>query len=359
MILVANVYSATTLKIGIIISDKGDSKQFDTIHLKAVQLAVDNINKKGGVKNQQIEIIKFFNNSTSIGAKSAAIRAVEENILVAIGPAWSSHAMAAAKIFQKAKIPMITPLASNSAVTEVGDYIFRVCFTDNFQSKALASFVKDDIRIDNIVILTNLESLYSVGLSKSFRNWFIKFGGIIDAEIDYVHGVTNYYKLAKQLKIINAKAIFLPGYPLDSSSIINESRKIGVKSIFIGSDGWGDIMEFYSGKKINGSYYSGSWHPSINSPESNEFVRLYKAKYGDFTSKGVALYYDTINIILKAIEMSRVVDSVSIKSSLNRITNYKGVTGNISFDSNGNTANSIAIFQFLEGKSIFLKTIKP
>ena len=131
-------YSDDTIKIGAIFSKTGSAAVVTSPGFEAARFAVDEINRNGGVLGKKIILMEYDNKSTSLGSKSAAIQAVNDGVTGVIGCAFSSHSMAAAKVLQDAKISMISPTATNVAVTLVGDYIFRVCYVDTFQGRRVS-----------------------------------------------------------------------------------------------------------------------------------------------------------------------------------------------------------------------------
>src|SRR6185503_5730226 len=104
----------------------------------------------------------------------------------------STQSLAGAPICQKNKVPMISPSSTNPRVTEQGDYIFRVCFTDPYQGKALAAFVKNSLKLDTAAILVDKKTDYSVGLAQFFRTAYEEIGGKIVAEQSYSGGDTEF-----------------------------------------------------------------------------------------------------------------------------------------------------------------------
>ena len=86
---------------------------------------------------------------------------------------------AAAPVAQRYQVPMITPSSTNERVTEVGDYIFRVCFIDPFQGTVMALFAKNTLKAKNVAVLTDAAAPYSVGLATFFKEKFLADGGTI------------------------------------------------------------------------------------------------------------------------------------------------------------------------------------
>ena len=128
-----------TIKIAVILGITGEAARTNNYHHQVVKFAIDEVNAKGGVLGKKIEMLLFDNQSTGLGSKIAAKKAVDAGAVAVVGPSWSSHALGAAPVLQEAKIPMVATSATNPDVTLVGDYIFRVCFIDSFQGKVAAN----------------------------------------------------------------------------------------------------------------------------------------------------------------------------------------------------------------------------
>ncbi len=161
-----------SIKIGAIFAESGVAAQDNKDELMGTRFAVREINAKGGVLGKKLKLLVFDNRSSTVGSKVAADKAVNEKVTAVIGAAWSSHSLAVAPVLQKAGIPMISPRSTNPKVTSIGNYIFRFCFIDPFQGKVMAQFAKQDLAAKTAVIMIDLRSDYSMGLSQSFRHRF-------------------------------------------------------------------------------------------------------------------------------------------------------------------------------------------
>ncbi len=92
-----------------------------------------------------------------------------DGVVAILGEVASSRSLEAAPICQENKIPMISPSSTNPKVTEVGDYIFRVCFIDPFQGTVMANFARKTLKLKTAAVLTDVKSDYSLGLAKFFK----------------------------------------------------------------------------------------------------------------------------------------------------------------------------------------------
>ena len=193
-------WSQETVKVGCIFALSGSAQKSNAQSLNGVRLGIQEVNERGGVLGRELELIAIDNQSTPIGSKVAADRAVNEQVVAIIGPAWSSHSLAAAPVAQENSIPMITNIATNEKITRIGDCIFRVCFTDSFQGNVMAQFAWDDLKAETAVVFVDITSDYSMGLSEVFRNNFERLGGRILLELHYKYKQDDFSALVSQSK---------------------------------------------------------------------------------------------------------------------------------------------------------------
>lgn len=324
------------------------------------QLAVEDINNSGGILGKPIQLILLDNQSTPIGSNIAAEEAIKLNVTAVVGAHWSSHSLAMAPLLQKAGIPMISPGSTNPNVTQVGDYIFRACFLDSFQGKAMAHFAAKDLNAETAVIVRNINEDYSVMLAEFFRKSFIILGGKILLDLEYRGKAVDFAEIISTVLPVNPDVIYLPGYTRDSGLFIKQAREMGLRSIFLGGDAW-DEIENYAGPSVNGSYQSAPWHPEVPFPKSRYLQQLYKQKFlKEIENLSAPLAYDAVHLLAHAIENAGSLNKKTIQAHMAATKNFQGATGILSFDANGDPENKeVIIIQFKNGMRKFHKTIQP
>jgi branched-chain amino acid transport system substrate-binding protein len=358
-LLTAFSFASDNIKIASIFSFTGEISTISREYYITVRFAVDEINKSGGILGKKIELIEFNNKSSALGSKIAAKQAVKENVVAVIGASRSSHALAMAPVLQKAKIPMITPIATNPKVTLIGDYIFRACFIDSFQSIMLAKYMYKELHIRNVAVLTNVDQIFSISLSNQFITSFRNLGGKITAKLDYVEDIEIYDELVKQLKNYKFDAVFLPGYTRDSALIIKKARLNGIDKSFFGGDGWSHLMFKYAGKYVNNSYYLTHWYRDLKYRKTIDFIkRITKIFPRNKVNSGVALTYDAVYLLADAITRAGTTDKLAIKNAL-ASSDYLGVTGEIKFDKNRNPVKPAVILKLENNSLKLIKQIFP
>ncbi len=348
-----------TIKIGVILAKTGNAAFDAAPGFKVAHFAANEINAKGGINGEKIEIAEFDNHSTPLGARLAAERAVKAKVSGVVGAVWSSHSLAMAKVLQKAKIPMVSPSSTNPRLTLIGNYIFRVCFPDTFQGKVMSDFALNYLKAETAVVLTNANSKYSMGLAKYFINNFNKKGRVL-WENDYADNTIDFTSQLEKVKSLNPDIAFVPDHYRESAYIIKQGRNLGLKLTFLGGDGWLNQMYKYGGNSIEGNFYVAQWDVDCPNAASRKFVKKYSAVNGTADQPVMALTYDAFNVLADAIKKAGNTNTKNIRDCLARTDNFPGVTGKISFDKNGDPVNKTAvILKFKNSRSIYFKTISP
>src|SRR5688572_9662341 len=237
--LLSAVFAADTIKVGEYASLTGEDATFGQSQHKGIVLAIEEINAAGGVLGKKIELIHEDNQSKSGESGTVARKLISRDKVVALlGEVASTRSLEVAPIAQQAKIPMISPAATNPAVTEKGNYIFRVCFIDPFQGTVMAKFAKEELKAKKVAILTSVSNAYSVGLARFFKETFTKGGGTVPIEQKYNEGDKDFRAQLTAIKAANVDAVFVPGYYTEAALVARQARSLGLTIPFFGGDGW-------------------------------------------------------------------------------------------------------------------------
>lgn len=346
------------ITIGLILAKTGIASLDNQAGAKGADLAVKELNDTGGILGRPLRIIEFDNQSTPLGSSNAAKMAVHQGVSAVIGPYRSSHALSAAPILQAAGIPMIAPTATTPEVTLVGNYIFRVCFTDGFQGRVLADFARNDLKAQSAAVIINTSEQYSIFLSDSFKAFFTKNGGKIVLEDHYSGKAVDFSDILTRINAIRPDICFIPGYSRDSGLFIRHASKMEISLQFLGGDAWGEQILDYAGTALEGAYFSAIWHPDIASERNDHLKRLYFKELSEPIENNyrIPLTYDAVHLLADAIKRAGSTEPSKIQAALARTSGFQGVTGTITFDENGDPVNKKAVFmKFINGKWTFFK----
>ena len=352
--------ATASVEIAVIVAQSGKAEAYGRAAVQGAQLAADEINRAGGVLKHRIELVVLDNQSSALHARKAALTAVDRKVIGVVGAVWSTHSLAVAPVLQTNQIPMISPGSTAPEVTQTGDYIFRTCYTDEFQGELLADFAFKAIGYRHVAVLTNISETYSQILAKYFTAHFVNHGGDVIYNEGYKGNAIDFYNILDPLKKLKPEVVFIPGYTRDSGLIIKQARTMNINAVFLGGDAWETSVMYVARGALQGSFFSTHWHPKVPYRRSTEFISSFKTIFGDAPISAYApLAYDALWLFADAIKRANSLDKQKIRNALAGTTHFNGATGKISFNDNGDPVNKGAsMLKFDDGQWHFFKSFE-
>jgi branched-chain amino acid transport system substrate-binding protein len=354
--------AAGTIRIGEFASLTGKEAAFGQSSHKGTALAIDELNAAGGLLGKQIELITEDNRSTPGESVTIAKKLITRDKVVALlGEVASGRSLEAAPIAQASQIPMVSPSSTNPKVTEIGDYIFRVCFIDPFQGKLLASFASSTLKARNVAILSDVSAPYSVGLAQYFREPFEAAGGKIVSEQKYSGGDKDFSAQLTAIKAAKPDAIIVPGYYNEAGLIVRQARQLGIKVPLFGGDGWEapELLQLAGAEALQGTYYSTHFSSESTEPLAQKFVAAYKAKYNETPDAMAALGYDSAMVLADAIKRANTTEGPKVREALAATSNFPGATGATTLNEKRDATKPAVIITAKDGRFQYVETISP
>jgi branched-chain amino acid transport system substrate-binding protein len=348
------------VKIGIVIPTSGSIATFGQENLNGLKLAMKKIEK---TSKQKLTLVIEDDKSEAIEATNAIRKLLNvDKVSVVIGEVTSSNTLAMAPIAQENKVPLFSPAATNVKVTQVGNFVSRACFTDDFQGVVMAKFAVDVLKKKKGLIVIDNSSDYSKGLGSAFKAEFLKLGGklVTDEELTYVQKDMDFQSLLRKIKRANPDVIFLPGYYQEAGLIIKQARALGINAPFLGGDGWDSPKIFeIAGPAIKGNYISSHFAPDDQDPKVQAFVKDYIKAYKVQPGAMAALGYDAIGIVADAINRAKSTSAIDINNAIISTKNFPGVTGSITIDENRNSKKAAVVLETTTTGFVFKKKVNP
>jgi branched-chain amino acid transport system substrate-binding protein len=353
---------AATIKVGEFASLTGKEAAFGQSSHKGTLLAIDELNAAGGLLGRKIEFVYEDDRSTPGESATIAKKLITRDKVVALlGEVASGRSLEAAPIAQANHVPMISPSSTNPKVTETGDYIFRVCFTDPFQGKLLAEFAQRTLKAKKVAVFSDVSAPYSVGLAQYFVAPFTAAGGQVVSEQKYTGGDKDFKAQLTAIKAQSPEAIFVPGYYTDAGLIVAQARQLGIQVPLFGGDGWEapELLQI-AGSALEGTYYSTHFSPENSDPAVQKFVAAFKAKYsGETPDAMAALGYDSAMVLADAIKRAGSTDGAKLRDAIAATRGYAGVTGSTTLDAQRNATKPAVIITVKNGQFKYLETVSP
>ncbi len=349
----------------------GAQSTFGTSTDLGVQMALGEINKAGGINGTPVKVQLYDDQSQSDQARAVVTRLVDNDKAQAIiGEVASSNSLAAAPVCERAKVPMISPSSTNPKVTQVGDYIFRVCFIDPFQGAVMATFAAKNLHLKKAAVFYDASSDYSIGLAKYFTSTFQKLGGTVVSTTTYHAGDPDFRAQLANMKQGNPDCIFVPGYYTEVGTIARQAREQGLNVPLLGGDGWDSPKLFDSaGSALEGCYFSNHYSVDSTAPVVTKFVTAFAALHqGAKPDAMAASGYDAMHILALAYTAAgKPADGnydspeyrAKLRDAIAATKSYPGVTGDITIDPNRNASKPAVILE-IQGKSYkYITSISP
>ena len=340
----------------------GGQATFGTSTHTAIMLAVDEINAAGGVNGRKIRVLTEDDQSKAEEAANAVTKLISQNNVVAVlGEVASSSSLAAAPICQNNKVPMITPSSTNPEVTKKGDYIFRMCFLDDYQGQSMAGYIGKTLGFKRAAVLIDNKSDYSTGLAKFFSDAFIAGGGQVVATQSYTQGDSDFRSQLTAIKSANPEIIFIPGYYNDIGQIAIQARDLGMRMPLAGGDGWESpkLIEI-GGKALEGCFYSNHYFPGDANPIVRDFVEKYRQRYGQTPDALAALAYDAARVLADSLKRAGSTEGPALRDAIAATKGFAGVTGTINLGPDRNPeGKTLVIVEVKDGQLALKAKVEP
>ena len=350
-----------TIKLGEFASMTGKEAVFGQNVNKGTRLAIEESNAAGGVLGRTLELITEDDQSKP-GESATVVKKLisRDKVVVILGEITSGRTLEAAPIAQAAKIPLISPGATNVEVTAKGNYIFRVCFIDDFQGTVMAKFARDTLQLKRVAILSSVSSAQSVGLAKYFRERFTSAITVIAAEQKYSEGEKDFRAQLTAIKAAGADGIFVPGYYAEAALICKQARDLGLTLPLLGVDGWEspDLLAI-AGAAAEGCFLSTHFSPESKAPVVVAFNERYQKRWGISANALSVLGYDATMLAIDAIRRAGSTDGAKIRDALAATQDYPAVTGAITFDANRNPTKNAVVLTVKNGTFTFVQDVSP
>jgi branched-chain amino acid transport system substrate-binding protein len=332
-------------KIGVAGPMTGQYATYGASHKAGAELAMEELNAAGGVNGGEVSISIGDDLGDPKEAVLVAQKFIDDSELVVVdGHQFSGATIAAAGKYQPAGLAMITPSATQPDITDMGDFIWRICMTDAVQGKGLADYTVATLGLKNVAIMYD-NSDYGRGLADAYEEGITAAGGSVVENQQYTTGDTDFKAQLTKIKGTNPDLIFLSGYYPEGSKIAQQAKELGMDVQMLGSDGYAsDELPNLGGAAVEGMLVSTFFDYTKEDPAVQKFVDAYKAKYeGANPDWFVANSYDVVMLAAAAAEMAGSNDRAAINTALAEIGTYEGISGPITFDENGDVIKPLSI----------------
>ncbi len=347
----------SVIKIGGIFPLSGDVAVYGVEAKNGIELAISEINAKGGVNGKQVVLISEDDEGSPEKTVNAFKKLTsKDKVKIVIGSLTSGCTAAITTLAQNQKILLIAPAATMESITDAGNYVFRACFIDPFQGTVGGKFAAEILDSKRAAVLYDTDNDYSVGLYENFKKSFVANGGSMVAEESYTTGDVDFNAQITKIKSANPDVVYLPDYYATVSLIAKQLRAQDIHTPIVGADGWGGLVDNAGDEVLNG-FYSDHYAADSTDDIVVSFVNAYKDRYKSTPVSFAALGYDCVYILKDAMERAGSEEASIVRNEVEK-TNGAYVTGQLTFDAKRNPIKSAVMMEIVKQDSVLTPVYK-
>lgn len=354
--------SGDSITIGTVTTNSGTAAAYGEAEVKGFELAVSEINAKGGINGKKVKLESMDDKGDATEASNAYNKlAGDNNVLAVAGPTISATTAAVAPLADQSKLVTIAPAATSDSI-ETGNYLFRTCFKDSYQGEVAARFAAENLKVKKVAVLYGTGDPYSSGVGEAFAKAAEKLGlEVVDKESSSSADDTEYSAQLQKIQASGAELLYAPYYySVAGPYIIPQARSVGFEGYVMGPDGYDGLKLTGDKSQYNKTYYTTHYSADDNTnTKVQDFIKSYKSKNNAEPNTFAALGYDTIYIIKQAIEKAgENATREDVRNAVAGMT-FDGVTGKFTMDKSGSPTKSVTVLEMKDGKPVYNTTVQP
>lgn len=359
---------ADTIKIGAALCLTGIQAPLDEPTLKGAQVAVDEINKKGGVLDKQLELINLDCKSDPVTTGNVAVQLIDQGAKAIIAPSDFDFGGPASREAQKAGLVGISPAASSPMYGSkaLGDKQFTMSMWNTTMGAAAAQYAREQ-GWKNAYVVTDDFIQYTKDLSEYFTMAWEDGGGTIAYQENYTQGAADFSAQLARMKAqpTQPEFYYISSMMPDLGLIIRTMREAGIIAPIIGGDTYDDPGLF----KALGPQYGNdivfathTWISPDTSTQMAEFLKAYQAKFGGPPeAMWAATGWDVVNILAGAMQKAGSTDGAAMAKAMED-NSWDLITGKLTWENAANgheTHKQAAMVKLVDGKPEFIGWLMP
>lgn len=354
--------SGDSITIGTVTTNSGTAAAYGEAEVKGFELAVSEINAKGGINGKKVKLESMDDKGDATEASNAYNKLAGDNNVIAVaGPTISATTAAVAPLADQSKLVTIAPAATSDSI-ETGNYLFRTCFKDSYQGEVAARFAAENLKVKKVAVLYGTGDPYSSGVGEAFAKAAEKLGlEVVDKESSSSADDTEYSAQLQKIQASGAELLYAPYYySVAGPYIIPQARSVGFEGYVMGPDGYDGLKLTGDKSQYNKTYYTTHYSADDNTnTKVQDFIKSYKSKNNAEPNTFAALGYDTIYMIKQAIEKAgENATREDVRNAVAGMT-FDGVTGKFTMDKSGSPTKSVTVLEMKDGKPVYNTTVQP
>ncbi|MCU9717686.1 high-affinity branched-chain amino acid ABC transporter substrate-binding protein LivK [Escherichia coli] len=342
----SNMALAEDIKVAVVGAMSGPVAQYGDQEFTGAEQAVADINAKGGIKGNKLQIVKYDDACDPKQAVAVANKVVNDGIKYVIGHLCSSSTQPASDIYEDEGILMITPAATAPELTARGyQLILRTTGLDSDQGPTAAKYILEKVKPQRIAIVHDKQQ-YGEGLARAVQDG-LKKG---NANVVFFDGITagekDFSTLVARLKKENIDFVYYGGYYPEMGQMLRQARSVGLKTQFMGPEGVGNAsLSNIAGDAAEGMLVTMPKRYDQD-PANQGIVDALKADKKDSSGPYVLITYAAVQSLATALERTGSDEPLALVKDL-KANGANTVIGPLNWDEKGDLKGfDFGVFQW-------------
>lgn len=323
------------IKIAVIDSQSGQLSSLGKWEHKGVKLAVDEVNKKGGINGRQIELTVYDDQGDPTVGTNLARKAISEGSVAVFGAASSAVSLAMADVLGQSKVPAITSGQSPKLASLKSQYMFLNGPTSTTYDYTLAEYVVTTKGVKSIALITNNGS-YGKGEHEGFSAALVSLGVKPLADQVVTPDQKDFSAALTSIRQAKPEVLFIGAEEVQSGLIVKQARELGITATVVGGAPIGNpvFVSTAGAKNAEGAITSTPYPSNDFSPAAKAFAEAYKAAFNEEAELHGAKAYDGALIMIEALKQTNGEGGLKLTEAI-RSARLDGLLGTFAFNEFG------------------------
>ena len=345
------------IKIGFSAQLTGNESELGIQERNGIEIAIDEINKYGGINGKELKLIVKDDLGTQEGAKKANEELINDGVVAIIGHATSAQTMFGLEIAEKNKMIMISPTASTQELSDIDDYFFRVVTSNKSRAEAFSDRIYNLRNIKKLAILYNTDNInYSKTYLDVFEKSYMEYGGKIIKKLSFSSKVENDFKLMiGAIGELKPDGILIIANDFDTAFIVQTIRLNDLNTpLFTSAWAQTETLISHGGKAVEGLEVEIVYPQDKNNSKYSSFKQVFLDRFGKNPSFGASFGYESVYVLKNGLEITNG-KKEGLKEALLAIKTYKGLIDEYSFNKYGDVERKFYFSRIENGEFVTIE----
>jgi branched-chain amino acid transport system substrate-binding protein len=356
-------HTVDPLKVGIVIPLTAEHARLGEIAKNSFVLAVDAINRAGGIQGRPVSLIFEDDNGQADLARSAAEKLiVQDEVLVLTGAIRSESGLEIAAVAQERRVPFLVTTAALDEITEhSGKYVFRIAPPVSEYLPPLLSFLEKVVKPPTLAIVYE-NTLFGKEAAEDMAKAFRKQGGAVIAQERYEQGVTDFKSILVNVREARPDIVLMASSSIEGAVLVRQARELNLDpKLFVGAAQVFTLSQFMlvAGEAADYVFSIDLWNPRLPYTGAQKYFDDYVMRFLSFTNYHGAEAYASIQVIADALKRAKSFTSEDVRHALAE-TDMETVFGPVRFVSQGKKTQQNSVRTYLgQWQGGVLETVWP